>query len=72
MTTIRDVTDSQARARQSRARRELAQWQREDAQRLERVCRALRETLDMSDEFRSQIAKTILTHPQHLFGKEIP
>jgi chorismate mutase len=72
MTTIRGVTDSQARARASRARRELAAMQREDAERIESVCRALREAPGMSDQFKAQIAHTIIDHPVHLFGKEIP
>jgi thioester reductase-like protein len=69
MTVIRGVGDSQARARQSRAVRELAQWQRDEAERVERVCAALRQIPGLSDEFKAQIAHTIIDHPVHLFGK---
>lgn len=72
MTTIRGVTDSQARARHSRAHRELAQMQRENAEHVEAVCSAIRQLPGMSDQFKAQIAKTILTHPVHLFGSEVP
>lgn len=65
MTTIRGVSDSQARARASRARRELAAIQREDAERIERVCAAIRELTGMSDEFKAEFARVILLqHPE--------
>lgn len=72
MTTIRSVTDSQARARQSRARRELVAIAREDAERIERICGAIRDLPGMSDEFKARIAHTIIDHPVHLFGSEAP
>ncbi|MGV0581924.1 hypothetical protein ABQE57_24760 [Mycolicibacterium elephantis] len=69
---VNGVTNTRAARLGKQATRELARSQRDDAERVERVCAALRDAPGMSDDFRAQIAKTILTHPVHLFGSEVP
>lgn len=73
MTTIRGVTDSQARARQSRARRELAQIQREDAARFAAVTKALAESDAIPMHMKAIYAQTICSHDTPPLRKgEIP
>lgn len=62
MTTIRGVSDSQARARQSRARRELAAIQREEQERFAAVTKALAESDVIPMHMKAIYAQTICSH----------
>jgi hypothetical protein len=73
MTMLNGVTDSQARARASRARRELAQWQREDGERFAAVTNALAQSDAIPRYMKAVYAQTICSHSTPPLRKgEIP
>jgi hypothetical protein len=73
MTVINGVTDSQARARATRARRQLAQWQREDDERFAAVTYALAQSDAIPIHMKAIYAQTICSHSTPALQKgEIP
>jgi hypothetical protein len=72
MTAINGVTDARAARLAAQGRRDMSRMQREDAQRIERVCAAIREAPGIPDHMKAKYARTILTHPIHLSGRQLP
>jgi hypothetical protein len=63
MSTINGVTAVRAARLAKQGQRGIAQFQQDEAQRIARVCAAIREAPGIPDHMKAKYAKTILTHP---------